>query len=218
MGGQPVPANAVYTTGTSSKGTPLCSARVSSASGGSLTVVDATSTVLFRAPTSPVTPAAIDTIASGGTLGQSLNLYSLNALYWLVVQVIQPTFCDFLIMCSMAEFLPRFCMHCLLRLLVGYPLNSAACCSLLRNCRGQPHVLLMGGHPVNGANAGCQGDGNLVFYSLASGTRTATWAAGTYGLSMHTPFRLQMQTVRPSGGKKYQYSPAGLAFAALCMG
>lgn len=197
-GGKPVPANLVYSTGTSGKGTPLCSARVSSASGGSLTVVDANGTVQFRAPASPVTPAPIDTIPSGGTLAQSLNLYSLNALYYLVPQVrsthilrVAP------IVCIITTALVRACL-CISMLAAlaaqASAVHAALCACSWAGLACNECSMLMAN------DGGCQGDGNLVFYSLASGSRTVAWASGTYGISTHSPFRLQMQTVRGEVG------------------
>ena len=198
-GGQPVPGNAAYATGTGGQGAPLCTAQVSSAAGGALTVVDANSTVLFRAPASPVAPAPIDTIPSGGSLGQSLNLYSLNALYYLLAQVCTRATVLVLSPLSM-HYHGRDCAACMPASMHVHvhPAHAeyAYCCSAPCACFVVALVVGDEGTHMLTAHATRQGDGNLVFYSLASGSRKVAWASATYGISTHTPFRLQMQTVR----------------------
>ena len=79
---------AAYQTQTAGKGTPLCRAFVSSAAGGYWTILDANGATVFTSfgTAQPV----VDTLPSGGTLAQGVDLFSANGLYYLVAQVGRP--------------------------------------------------------------------------------------------------------------------------------
>ncbi len=78
-------AYAVWSTLTTGKGATPCSLQVTSASGGSFSVVDANKNVLFLSSSipQPATPSALST---GQTLPQGQQLFSTNGLYFLTVQ------------------------------------------------------------------------------------------------------------------------------------
>ena len=80
---------AVYGTQTSGKGTPLCTAYVSSGGpAGYWTILDAKQATLFT--TIGTTQPVVDSIPSGGTLAQNVNLYSANGYWYLTAQVRAP--------------------------------------------------------------------------------------------------------------------------------
>ena len=78
------PQYAVYGTGTTDKGTS-CSLQISSASGGSFSVLDANKNVLFLSSAIPQT-AVVSVLSTGQTLQQEEQLFSANGLYFLTVQ------------------------------------------------------------------------------------------------------------------------------------
>lgn len=79
------PPYAIYSTGTWNKGIAPCSLQVSSASGGSFSVVDSKNSVLYLSSSVPQ-PASVDTLLAGQSLAQGTQLFSANGLYFLVVQ------------------------------------------------------------------------------------------------------------------------------------
>jgi hypothetical protein len=81
----PVPQSAIYATGTSNKGTAPCSLNVSSAAGGSFSVIDSKGNVLFLS-SNVAQPAVVTTISAGQSLAQGAQLFSANGQYFLTVQ------------------------------------------------------------------------------------------------------------------------------------
>ena len=77
-------ANAFFATNTYG-GTSPCSFTVSSANGGSISVVDATGRTLYSKPTAASLPP-VDTLAAGQKLAQGDRLYCANGSYFVTMQ------------------------------------------------------------------------------------------------------------------------------------
>ena len=77
--------NAIFATQTSGQGTSPCRLLVSSANGGSISIVDATGRTVYLNPSAVVLPP-VDSLAAGQTLAQGDRLYSDDGSYFLTVQ------------------------------------------------------------------------------------------------------------------------------------
>ena len=74
----------VYSTATYGQGTPPCSLVLTSAAGGSASIVDAAGSTVFT--TAGTAVAFQSSVPQGGTLASGARLYSPNAFYFLTVQ------------------------------------------------------------------------------------------------------------------------------------
>ena len=78
--------NAIFATSTGGQGNGnLCTVQVSSANGGSFSVVNSNNAVLYLS-SSVAQPAVVDTLYAGQSLGQGARLYSADGHYFLTVQ------------------------------------------------------------------------------------------------------------------------------------